>query len=212
MKRLILATALVVAGCSGGGAAVATEPAATDQAVVAPRATSTPTRATTPQATPEPTPEPLDPAVVFDVFKQIFWTNFEDLYKNDVADAIEDDYVFVESVDRVAYDEAEHTITYTVTSRYESIYARDHDEWYADTWDFMRDYARDFWSAAKEGLGDEISGTTIDWSTFTPALTVAGNKGRLLVSCPGALIDQVGEREADQADFEKECRFKFGRE
>lgn len=169
-----------------------------------------------PTASPEPTPEPTteattDPALALEAFKLTFWDSFGELFKNDLADAIESDYVFVASVDGVAYDPVKHVITLTVTSDYELLYANDHADWRDETWEFMRDYSRDVWTVVKETLGNEIAGAPIDWATWTPRLTLTGNNGRLQVSCPGSLIHLVGDREADQAAFEDECTFKYGR-
>lgn len=57
----------------------------------------------------------------------------------------------------------------------------------------------------------ELPNATIDWVKWTPALVFSGNKGRLTVSCPGSIIHDVAQRDADQAEWEDACKFKYGR-
>jgi hypothetical protein len=217
--KIVLAVVigLVLAGCGGTAAPTPASdetPASTARVTPTPRATA----AETPAATPEPTdaaetdpPAEVDPDVAFGIFKGAFWDNFEELYTNDIADAIESDYVFVDSVDRVRYDADKHRISFTITSDYELLYANDHEEWRSDTWDFFRDYAREIWGGTKDGMGDEMAGVPIPWEEWTPSIRIVGNDDRLLVECPGSLINRISDRDGDQSDFADECRFKYGR-
>lgn len=208
---LALIAALAV-GCGGAPSSSSTA------AVLNPIASATPdptplvipiTPRPTPTAdpTPDPTPAPIDPALVFDVFKKGFWSGFQTLYQTDFADTLENDYVVAQSVDKVSYNDAKNVITVAITTNYESVYLNDHAEWRTDTWEVYRDYGRDFWGTVMEEMGTEISGQPLDWPKITPTLLI--DAGRLSVSCPGAVIVAISQRQATQADFAKGCKFTY---
>ncbi len=165
----------------------------------------------TPEPTPHPTDEPVDPNLAYIAFKAVFWDNASDLYRNDLADLIESGFYWVSSVDKVTYSSAKHQVTFTATVSYESVYAYDHAEWRADTWELFRLYARDFWGAYADGVGDEVAGVKVNWNKWTPGLILSANRDRLRVSCPGKLLEAIRVREASQGDFAKQCNFKYGR-
>lgn len=118
---------------------------------------------------------------------------------------------WIESVDRAAYDRTAHAIVLDVTVDFESVYLNDPVEWRTDTWDLYRSWPRSVWASfvegaeADDGAGDLLG--AIDWPTFTPALVLNGNAGRLTASCPGELIYRISQRQATQAEFEAECSF-----
>lgn len=215
MRALIVLVAMMLAACGAStpGTSTATPVEPSTAAAASPTATPTAAPTATSEPTTAPTPTPtVDPEAVLDAFfAKPFWEAVGDSFKGDLADAFESDYVMIESIDGVKYDPDKRAITYTFTNDYESVYARDHQEWRDDAWELYRDFARDGWSTLEETIAGELPNATIDWVKWTPALVFSGNKGRLTVSCPGSIIHDVAQRDADQAEWEDACKFKYGR-
>lgn len=162
-----------------------------------------------PDRTPRPTPTaaPVDPDLAFQVFQEVFAADDADLLTA-LADAIEVDFYWIDSVDRIDYDIASHTVLMEATVLFETIYANDPQEWRNDTWTLFRDVARDFWGPFTEGFEDsagDVLGAQADWPRFIPTMELNGNAGRLRVSCPGSLTYAIIQRQATQTEFEAEC-------
>jgi hypothetical protein len=138
------------------------------------------------------------------VWTQLFNQNFDELYGDEFAKALESDYVLIESVDRMDYDPGENTVTLTATTDYQSIYEDDREEWLADAWEVFRDYGREWWTFIMEGLEGQVS----SWEELTPGLNLTFNKGALSVTCPGAVIYAISQRSAAQEDWEAGCAIK----
>lgn len=142
------------------------------------------------------------------------WTSTFDqtssvFFETDVADAIEADYFVVDSVDRATYDPALNRLTYEITTAWALIYESDLDEWQDDTWEVIRDFARDLWLPFRESAEPEMEDlVAVDWSTWTPALHIDAEGGDLYAHCPGDFIDRLSRREATQTEFVAECTFR----
>ena len=202
-RFLLLALVVVVAGC-GTASALTPAPAVTPTPSATP--TASPTVAPTATPTPEPTGAPLSPDAMLELWKSAFAAN-QDYMKTDVADAIEADFFWIDSIDRTTYDPERHLLRWDASIDYESVYRNDLAEWKADTWELYRAFARDIWGPFTEGFGED-SGMDPDWPTWTPRVRLDGNDGRLTVDCPGSLIYAITLREATQAEFNKQCKFK----
>ena len=185
----------------------------TQAAVVPPTATPAPTptkRPTLPPATPTPEPTEVDPDVAYFVWTTAFGDTWDEL-SGDVADALETDYYWIDSIDQTRYDAATNRIVIEATVLFESVYAYDREEWQTDTWDLYQDWSRDVWNPfvdAFDGGMDEEVNFTPDWPRWTPTLVFRANAGRLRTECPGSLIYAVSQRNASQSDFLDECTFK----
>lgn len=207
MKRLIV-IAFLVGACGGATGSVADSkvPIAAVAPSLAPTAAApaaTPTAA--PTVAPTPSPEPVDPATALFAWKEAFWAGYGDLYKNNLADVLQSDYVIFSSIDKVEYDKAKNTVRFDITSDYESLYHHRPNELRDDAWEIYRDYGREIWQTVIEGIGSEpAEGVTPDWPKWTPALVFVGDAMRL--SCPGSFIVKIAQREATQADFVKACK------
>ena len=203
----IVALGLAVTACSG--AAVPSQQAAVSQAIVTPTATLAPTAKPSAKPTAEPTPRPTpttDPELAYTVWTETFGEDL-DFLRTDIAEAIEADYYWVESIDRTSYDPKRNMLRWDATVAYDLVYQNDPAEWRADTWELYRDFARDVWTAIMEGVGSSIEFEP-DWARWTPRLRLDGNGGRLIVDCPGAFMFALSQRVATQDDYRKLCKFK----
>lgn len=208
MIRAIVVVALL-AGCAAPAeVAVTAEAVATPTREPAPSPTPRPTPAN--RLTPRPSSEPaaVDPELAFSVWKGVFADNAVDIFR-DSSDAIEADFYWIDSVDRVNYDDPAHRLTLDITVGFESVYLNDPQEWRNDTWTLYRDLARHIWTPFIEGAeeGDGIPGVTYDWPRFIPAVLFNANGGRLAVECPGSLTYDIVQRQATQTEFESQCTF-----
>jgi hypothetical protein len=148
----------------------------------------------------------VDPDLAYEIYKQAFQSTALELFKTDVADAIEADFFWVDSIDRTTYDATRNMLKYEATIDYEAVYNNDLQEWKSDTWELFSTFARDLWVPYMEGFGEET--VTTDWPRWTPRLRLQGNDGRLVVDCPGRLMHAISQREATQTEFSKDCTFK----
>jgi hypothetical protein len=172
----------------------------------APTATATPVPPTATPVPPTPTPTQVDPAIALEAFKVVFWTSYEELFTVTLPPAIEGDFYWIDSVDRVDYDIEANHLRINATISFESVYLRDRQEWLDDTWMFYREYSRTVWDGVIKGF--ETSGTAgiaPDWPVWTPSVELYGNSGRLTIRCPGSLIFQVRQRLATQDDYQSSC-------
>lgn len=203
--RTLIALTLVVAGCLP--APTAADTPSPSVAIATPTEAPTPEPTPSPTPTPEPTPEPtLDPDTSYTLFKTAFQRTALELFKTDVAEALEQDFYWIDSVDRVTYDPKANLIRFDATIDFESIYRDDPTEWRKDTWELFREYSRSVWAPYMEGLGDIDGLANSDWPRWTPSVRLHGNGGRLVVQCPGSFIHAVTERAATQSEYAKDCK------
>lgn len=168
--------------------------------------TTSTTAPTTTTSRPTTTTAILDPELVFSAWQTVFVSQYMPLFEGDFPAAFEALFYWIESVDRVTYDSTAHLLTIDATVAFESVYARDFDEWSTDTWDLYRSFSRDVWGALVEGFeGAGSDSLEPDWPRWTPAVRLNGNVGRLTVQCPGPFIVSVMDRQATQAEYESEC-------
>lgn len=188
-------------------ATTTSEPAATTTTESTPTTTSSTTTTSTTTTTTQPatTTTPLSAEELLVVWKTIFETSYVPIWQTDVPEVLEDEFYWLDSVDRVTYDWDDHVITLDVTVSFEGVYSRDFDEWSSDTWDLYREFGRILWGATVEGLEGEVDPDWPDWPTWAPGITFSANTGRLSVECPGHIIEGIRERQVIQSDYEAEC-------
>jgi hypothetical protein len=188
------------------------EPTTAGTIAVTPTPRAAAARSPEPTPTVEPTTEPvptteltLAPEVVFGVFKDAFEAAFPGLSEI-IAPAIESDFYWIPSVDKMTYDKAKNSISVYATIDFESVYLSDPNEWHSDVWDLYQSWSRNVWTSYMDGLGG--GSFDPDWPSWTPALILNGNAARLTASCPGSVIYGISQRSVTQADFLKGCAFK----
>lgn len=150
--------------------------------------------------------------LAYQVFQDsVLAKGYSDLVKTKVADAMESDFYWINSVDRTTYDPDKNRFTLDISVDFEDVYRDDPNEWKTDTWEFYTTYARDMWGQFVEGFlsnPDVFAGVTFDWPRWTPGITLIANGGSLSVACPGAFIDRLRQRDASQSDYVKDCALK----
>jgi hypothetical protein len=183
-----------------------TQGESTETTTVAPSTTTTlpPTTTTTVPST-TTTTEPLSAEATLILWKSIFERTFMETMSGQTADALEDSFYWLDSVDRVSYDFDANKLIYEVTVDFESVYERDFQEWSDDTWDLYVQYGRDLFGAMVEGLEGNDDIPTPDWPTWMPGLSLIANSGRLSVECPGNVMDGIRVRQIVQSDYEALC-------
>lgn len=128
-------------------------------AACAPAATETP--APTATSSPLASASGLSPDLAFEVWT----TTFEDAFagwSDLLADAVEADYDWIESVDRVGYDATANRIVLIVTVPTEEALIADGDAWRSTSWPVFRDVGEVVWA----GLVDEATADGGALSTF----------------------------------------------
>jgi hypothetical protein len=144
---------------------------------------------------------------VFQVFQSTFWSSYAATYKDEVARTLES-FTFIVAVNRVSYDFDENVITFEVTMRDGFLTEVGAKSWREQAWRLFYEYGRTHGAEVLGGVSDTISGVKINWSEWTPALTVTGNG--LSASCPGRIIVAISESKATQAEIEDGCTFAPG--
>ena len=162
-----------------------------------------------PQSTPEPKEREavdMDPETALMAWQAIWWgLTFGEALQETMPSAMESDFYWIDSVDRLDFDTDSNTVIVDATIKFAGVYSRNRQDWVDDTWSFYRTWSRVVWAGIME-QGDEVE-EYADWATWTPALALNGNGGRLTAECPGHLILEVSERRASQADYEEVCSF-----
>lgn len=208
--RYVLGAALaavLLIGCGGSEPepTPTPEPTATSTPTEVPTATNTPRAWPTPQSTRTPAPTAtISPETYSAFFAAFFWSAYEEYFTTNFPDALESIF-WLDTVDRVSFDEPTNTIRVDATVLFESIYLRDPQEWRDDTWELFRLYGRSSWGTMVEVNSDDLPG--VDWSLISPALAFYGNAGRLTAHCPGTVLHGIYERQVTQTDFESQCTF-----
>lgn len=134
-------------------------------------------------------------------------TTFTPERNNGLAEAIEDDFFWVESVDRLKFDPDAAELRIDATVAFAGVYERDRSEWLSDTWELYVILARDLWGAFTEAWDDSDELTCrSDWAAWTPRFILSGNGGALSISCPGSMIYGISQRDATQTDYASECQ------